>query len=234
MSTGSSADGSGASSLTERRLVSSAPKRTVSSCFSYVFFGGVGVAGGGRCGRRSRGRAARARRRAAARGGAAVAIGAAGRALRGRLHDHGTLVVARVLDRICRLGAGERVLGGSEHLAPVGAVGRRHGHDDRRVRELAAVCVDVRGRHRRRRVGILRQHQRYGHQCGDQQDRRRPEAPLDELAPDVGDRAHRTPVVVAVGGVAEPASADAAGAAAAAEPLGGGAAPVTPCVGGTR
>ena len=46
-------------------------------------------------------------------------------------------------------------------------------------------------------LGLIGQQERNRGQSGDQQDRHRPEAPLHELAPHVGDRAHRTPVIVA-------------------------------------
>ena len=83
------------------------------------------------------------------------------------------------------------------------------------------------------RLGILGQQDRDRHQAGEQQDRDGPEAPLHQLAPDVLDRAHRTPVIVAevVGGVV-PSVEDDSGVA----PAGacGEAPAVRPCVGGSR
>ena len=68
-------------------------------------------------------------------------------------------------------------------LARSSSVAMRH---DRRGRELGArVAVLAGGAGAGCGLGLLGQHQRHGRQRGDQEDRHRPEAPLDQLAPDV-------------------------------------------------
>src|SRR5215212_861919 len=194
---------------------------------------GLGLRSGRRVDR-GRSRGGRRRRAGGRRGAAATAAGRAGlgavAAARGP-HDAGRRLVGR-LGRIVRLRHRERVLALADHDAAPTGVGRRR--DDRLLGELVVAGLG-RGRRRGRHgLGILGQHHGHHRQSGEEQDRDGPQAPLDQLTPEVLDRAHRTPVIVAevVGGVEPPEPSDGWGVV----PAGavGDAPAVRPCVEGRR